>query len=104
PAHYVAGDTPFSVAVGDFNGDGQPDLVTANQNDNTVSVLLGKGDGTFQRPAHFAAGDLPVSVAVGGFNGDGQPHLAVANARSGDVSVLLGVNSAAARHAPSTGR
>ena len=39
-----------AVAAGDFNGDGKPDLVVANFNDNTVSVLLGNGDGTFQTP------------------------------------------------------
>ena len=47
---YGAGTGPYSVAVGDFNGDGKPDLATANAYDNTVSVLLGNGDGTFQTP------------------------------------------------------
>ena len=42
---------PYSVAVADVNGDGKPDLVTANYGDNTVSVLLGNGDGTFQPAA-----------------------------------------------------
>ena len=45
---YTAGFEPFSVAVGDFNGDGKLDLVVANFDGNTVSVLLGNGDGTFQ--------------------------------------------------------
>jgi hypothetical protein len=86
------------VAVGDFNGDGKPDLAVANfnwPNPGTVSVLLGKGDGTFLPAQSFPAGKYPNSVAVGDFNGDGKPDLAVAN--HGDiygngqgVSVLLG--------------
>jgi FG-GAP-like repeat/FG-GAP repeat len=85
------------VAVGDFNGDGIPDLVVANSgnpNNNGqgggVSVLLGKGDGTFEAAVNYTAGLAPFSVTVGDFNGDGIPDLAVNNFSSGDVSVLLG--------------
>src|SRR5439155_1263538 len=79
---------PSSVAVGDFNGDGVPDLAVANSRSDTVSVLLGGGDRTFQAPLTFAVGRNPVFVVVGDFNGDGVPDLAVAN--EGAVSVLLG--------------
>jgi hypothetical protein len=78
------------VAVGDFNGDGRLDLAVANGGDGTVSVLLAKGDGTFQHAQIFPTGDNPTSVAVGDFNGDGRLDLAVANAGDGTVSVLLG--------------
>jgi len=83
---------PSSVAIGDVNGDGKPDLVTANEYSNEVSVLLGNGDGTFQPPAHFAvaAGGRPLSVAIGDVNGDGKPDLVTANSYTGDMSVLLG--------------
>src|SRR5436309_10502576 len=48
---FTSGFHPISVAVGDFNRDGIQDLAVANKYDNTVSVLLGNGDATFQ-PAH----------------------------------------------------
>jgi hypothetical protein len=88
---FAVGMTPFSVAVGDFNGDGRPDLAVANAQSNTVSVLLGHGDGTFASQLTFATGVQPVSVAVGDVNGDGKPDLATANATSNTVSVLLGM-------------
>ncbi len=88
--NYNAGSGPAFVAVGDFNGDGKADLAVANYNTNNVSVLLGKGDGTFQAGVNYNAGSNPYSVAVGDFNGDGKADLAVANNGSNNVSVLLG--------------
>jgi hypothetical protein len=78
------------MAVGDFNGDGKPDIAVANENSNTVSVLLGNSDGTFQSAHSLVVGTDPESLAVGDFNGDGKPDIAVANASSNTVSVLLG--------------
>ncbi len=83
------GSYPFSVAAGDFNGDGKVDLAVANEGSNSVSVLLGNGDGTFAAAQNFATGVNPWSVAVSDFNGDGKLDLAVANYGSGTVSVLL---------------
>jgi len=79
---------PFSVAVGDFNGDGVPDLAVANFFSDTVSVFLGFGDGNFKMALSFAVGSHPHSVAVGDFNSDGVPDLAVAT-WYGYVSVLI---------------
>ena len=64
---FAVGYRPYSVAVGDFNGDGKPDLAIANGGDSTVSVLLGNGDGTFQASRTFAVGDRTVLRGGGGF-------------------------------------
>ena len=82
--------TPHSVAVGDFNGDSDPDLAVANQDSDNVSILLGAAGGSFTAADQLRAGDGPASVAVGDFNGDSDPDLAVANAASDNVSILLG--------------
>src|SRR5205823_4585379 len=81
-------------AVGDVNSDGQADLAVANfdfniRGPNTVSVLLGNGDGTFREPVSFGAGVNPTSVAIGDLNGDGRPDLVVTNFNSDNVSVLI---------------
>src|SRR5204863_381967 len=81
---YAAGTNPLAVTEGDFNRDGVPDLAVANRGSgdigrDTVSVLLGNGDGTFQAPAFFAVGGGAASVVVDDFNGDGVPDLALAS-------------------------
>jgi hypothetical protein len=93
---YPTGLNSISVALGDFNGDGIPDLAVANAGSNNVSVLLGRGDGTFQAAVNYAVAHNPLCVAIGDFNGDGIPDLAVATAGAptpgtpGTVGILLG--------------
>jgi hypothetical protein len=87
---YSVGRQPTSVVAGDFNGDGVPDLVVANQSDNDISVLLGNGDGTFMQQAKFTTEQTPESIAVGDFNGDGIQDLAVANTQGNCISIFLG--------------
>jgi len=74
-----AGFEPASLAAFDLNADGHMDLVVADQGNNTVSVLLGNGDGTFQPRTDYATGNDPVYVAFGDFNGDGAMDIAVAD-------------------------
>ncbi len=87
---FAVGSFPRSVAVGDFNGDGIPDLAVANSGSNNVSVLLGNGDGSFQPARSFAVGSVPWSVAAADLAGDGVLDLVVANFNANDVSILLG--------------
>jgi hypothetical protein len=104
---FPAGNGPSKVAVGDLNGDGKLDLVVSNFLANTVSVLLGNGDGTFQAPRQFAVGVVKTTfvpgvdtevlnfrqrrdVRLADFNRDGILDIVVTNYDSGDVSVLLG--------------
>ena len=75
------------MAVGDFNGDGIPDLAVADYGQAKLTILLGNGDGTFTLKSSPSTGTEPYSVAVGDFNGDGIPDLAVANYGSSTVSI-----------------
>ncbi len=90
PVNYATAETPSAVAYGDFNGDGKPDLVTANYEANAVSVLLNNGAGGFDPAVSYNAGHNPKSVSVGDLNNDGKLDLVVANLTSFDLSVLLG--------------
>ena len=90
---FAAGNVPGSIAVGDFNGDGKPDLAIPNHLSNNVTLLLGDGTGNFT-PASgspFTVGINPTSAAMADFNGDGVADLAVAQNGSNDVAILLGI-------------
>jgi hypothetical protein len=95
-----------SIAVRDVNGDGKPDIVVANQcvgygncsNGGGVGVLLGNGDGTFQKAVGYDSDGIAESVAVADVNGDGKPDIVVANycvsgcadGTNSTVGILLG--------------
>src|SRR5262249_53712681 len=83
------GQTPLSVAVGDFDGNGALDLVTANSN-GTLSVILGNGGGSFRPRIDLTVGAAPRAVAVGDFHRDGRLDVWTAQQLTDPVSVLLG--------------
>ena len=84
------GSTPFSIKLGDVDGDGLLDAVTANFNDNTVSLLINNGAGGFNAGTAFTVGGAgPNSVALGDVNGDGLLDAVTANTNSDGVGVLL---------------
>ena len=91
---YPAGFFPISVAVADLNGDGRPDAVVTNNQDNgngSVGVLLGSGDGAFANVVNYASGgSSPQSLAVGDLNGDDNLDVLVSNSGSNNLGVLLG--------------
>ena len=83
---------PVYVAVGDMNNDGNMDLVTANSAGNSISVLLGNGNGTFQTAitTGLVGGIQPMGLALGDFNNDSKLDVATADYGSNDVAILLG--------------
>jgi hypothetical protein len=89
---FTVGQNPFSIATGDFNGDGYLDIATANQTNNNVSVLLGNGAGLFSAApgSPFAAGTSPRALAAGDFDGDGKVDIVVSNQSANGVTLLLG--------------
>jgi phospholipase C len=81
---------PVAIAVGDFNGDGYPDLAVVNGSIKSVSILFGEGDGAFRSETNDMTLSDPVALAIGDFNNDGKLDLAIANAATNSISILLG--------------
>jgi LPXTG-site transpeptidase (sortase) family protein len=89
---YGTGASPVSVAIGDLDGDGKPDLAVANEGSDTISVLRNtsiSGSISFPAKVDFTTQSYPYGIAIGDLDEDGNPDLAVANNNSsGSVSVL----------------
>jgi hypothetical protein len=94
--NYPTGPEPTVVKVADVNGDGKPDLLVSYDGKGPsgtggVSVLLGKGDGTFAPAKNYPTFvGLNLGLAVADFNGDGKLDIAVPNGSNGTISLLLG--------------
>lgn len=89
PVDYTTGTLPFANAVGDFNGDKILDVAVVNYQSNSVSILLGKGDGTFETAVNYTVGTEPSAICVGDFNGDGAPDIAVADELGQTIAILI---------------
>ena len=89
---FAVGSSPQNAIIADVNGDGKPDIISANLGDNTISILLGNGSGGFTAAAGspFASGPTPSALAQADFNNDGSLDLAIANTSTNNVTVLLG--------------
>ena len=91
---FPTGSQPFSVAIGDVDGDGKPDIVVANLTAGTVSVLRNTSAigsiyaSSFAPKVDYPVGTYPRSVTVSDLDGDGKPEISVVNERSNTVSVL----------------
>lgn len=97
PATYSVPTRPSTIAVGDLNGDGKPDLVIANytgtfgdNSSGSVTVLLNTNKGTFQVASNYAVEPYPWTVALADVNNDGKLDIVGSALWNGDVFVLLG--------------
>lgn len=89
-AGFTTGTSPEALTSADFNGDGQPDLAVVNHGAATVSILLGKSNGTFAPKVDYSVGSDPDAVVAADFNGDGKIDLAVVSSAGNSVSLLIG--------------
>ena len=80
---------PITLATGDVNNDGKPDLIAFINLDNDVAVLLGNGDGSFQSPVNYGVGSMPDLGALGDMNHDGYLDIVVPNQSGQNISVLM---------------
>lgn len=86
-----AGLTPTDIKTGDFDGDGDKDLIISNSGSNTVSVDLNDGSGVFTNAGSFATMSGPIDITVADYDKNGLPDFAVSNYNSGTITV--GLNS-----------
>lgn len=94
PQAVAVGSGANTVAVADLDLDGNMDIVVANSMSDDVSVLLGKGNGTFGAATSHSAGNKPLGVVAADFSGDGHADIAVVSLLTGDpLTVLIGLGN-----------
>ncbi|CAF3792437.1 unnamed protein product [Rotaria sp. Silwood1] len=83
---------PRYVFAGDINKDNHLDLITANSKNNSINILMGHGNGSFDIPRVYSTGidSYPLAVAIGDVNNDNRPDLITANAGTNSIGILLG--------------
>jgi type II secretory pathway component GspD/PulD (secretin) len=93
----AVGNKPVSLAAGDLNRDGLPDLAIVNQGDNSISLLLGNGDGTFGAAAGspLPTAATPAGIVIADFTNDGIPDLAVADQGASTLAIYVGLGGGA---------
>ena len=89
-AHYNVGKNPTSVTTADFNRDGNTDIVTTNIGNNTLSFLMGNGDGSFGEPVHMKVCQEPRAVVVQDLDQDGTLDMALACSGSDQIAIYRG--------------
>jgi hypothetical protein len=92
-ASYKVGKNPTTITTGDLNHDTYTDLLTTNIGSNTLSVLLGNGDGTFQDQIQLNVCREPRSLVMGDFSGDGHADLVLACSGGDEIALLLGAGN-----------
>ena len=89
-ASYKVGKNPTTILPLDINQDGVTDLITTNVSSNTLSILIGNGDGTFRDQMQLHVCQEPRSLATGAFNADPYPDIVLACAGADEIAVLFG--------------
>ncbi|CAF3760649.1 unnamed protein product [Rotaria sordida] len=91
-----ANSHPRYVIAGDINKDNHLDIVTVNSKSNSISLIMGHGNGTFDISRVYSTGknSYPLAVAIGDFNNDNRSDLIIANAGTDSIGILIGFNYA----------
>jgi streptogramin lyase len=96
PVAYPVGQgiyTDTQIQVADLRHDGRMDVVVANPETNTVSVLLGNGDGSLQPAVTYVVGHSPDALVTGDFHGNGHLDIAIADYVGSDIEILQGTGT-----------
>ncbi|CAF3306064.1 unnamed protein product [Rotaria sp. Silwood2] len=93
PTNYAAGSGTYSVAVADLNRDTKPDIIGPNDMAGTISILLNRGDGTYNPQVVYTTGGTashPEGVTASDLNGDGNLDIIVANYGANNIGIFMG--------------